>query len=106
MTTWLLITVFTAVILIAGVFIANRHLVGFILLACALLLLLIRWHAANFAYRCPVCENEFEISTFKDLISPHRPATKYLRCPNCGARDWASVLKKPQIPSPGKSGGR
>ncbi len=100
-TTWLLIAVFIAVIFIAGILIASRHPAGFVLLACALLLALVRWHAANFAYRCPVCENEFEISTFKDLISPHTPATKYLRCPKCTNRSWAGVLKKPQtIPPP------
>ena len=93
-TTWLLIAVFTAVIVIAGILLASRHPMGFALLACALLLALVRWHAANFAYRCPACGNEFEISTFKDLISPHTPTTKYLRCPKCTHRSWASVLKK------------
>ena len=92
--TGLLVAVFAGVIVMAGMLVANRHPLGFALLVCALTFLLVRWHASNFAYRCPECANEFEISTFKDLISPHMAATKRLRCPQCGTRSWARALKK------------
>jgi DNA-directed RNA polymerase subunit RPC12/RpoP len=92
--TGLLVTFFTAAIVASAVLIASKRPLGFVLLACSLLLLLVRWHAANFAYQCPACGNEFEISTLQDLISPHMLSTKYLRCPACGKRDWTSILKK------------
>jgi DNA-directed RNA polymerase subunit RPC12/RpoP len=59
-----------------------------------IMLLLVRWHAKNTAYRCRVCGHEFEISTGTDLISPHLPEKKYLRCPQCGKRSWKTVLVK------------
>ena len=58
------------------------------------LFLLVRWHAKNTAYRCRVCGHEFEISTGTDLMSPHVPEKKYLKCPQCGKRSWATVLVK------------
>jgi DNA-directed RNA polymerase subunit RPC12/RpoP len=58
------------------------------------LFLLVRWHARSTAYRCPVCGNEFEISTLTDLASPHAFGKKYLKCPRCGNRRWMQVLIK------------
>ena len=58
------------------------------------LFLLVRWHANSTAYRCPACEHEFELSVFTDLVSPHVPDKKYLKCPQCGKRNWATVLMK------------
>jgi DNA-directed RNA polymerase subunit RPC12/RpoP len=58
------------------------------------LFLLVRWHAGNTAYRCPACKHEFEISVFTDFVSPHVPDKKYLQCPQCGKRNWATVLMK------------
>jgi hypothetical protein len=56
--------------------------------------LLVRWHADNTAYRCPVCGHAFEISVFTDFTSPQVPNRKLLKCPQCGRRDWAAVLMK------------
>lgn len=70
------------------------------ILAVAGMLLLVRWHAWNSLYRCPDrrCANEFEISTWIDLLSPQWPTRgggrKYLKCPRCGSRGWAHVLPK------------
>ncbi|MCJ7617108.1 MAG: hypothetical protein MUO43_11295 [Desulfobacterales bacterium] len=58
------------------------------------LFLLVRWHAGSTAYRCPACEHEFEISVFTDFVSPQVPDKKYLKCPQCGKRNWATVLMK------------
>ena len=58
------------------------------------LFLLVRWHANSTAYRCPECGHEFEISVLTDFISPHTPNKKYLKCPQCGKRKWATVLMK------------
>ena len=59
--------------------------------------LLIRWHAKNTAYRCRNCGHEFEISIFTDAISPHGPrggGWTYLKCPRCGTRTRAEMLRK------------
>ncbi len=56
--------------------------------------LLVRWHANSTAYRCSACSSEFEISVLTDLVSPHWGSRKYLRCPECGRRDWATILMK------------
>ena len=56
--------------------------------------LLVRWHANSTAYRCPVCGHEFEISVLTDFISPHTTSKKFLKCPQCGKRKWATVLLK------------
>ena len=58
------------------------------------LFLLVRWHAKSTAYRCPACDHEFEISAFTDLASLQVPDKKYLKCPQCGKRNWATVLMK------------
>ena len=84
----------SALLISAAFFLAPKSLAGFVLLACVLLGLLIRWHAANFAYRCEACGHEFEITALQDAISPHMLETKYLRCPKCRARTWACCLRK------------
>jgi DNA-directed RNA polymerase subunit RPC12/RpoP len=58
------------------------------------LFLLVRWHAKVTAYRCPACGYEFEISVLTDFASLQVPDKKYLKCPRCGKRDWATVLMK------------
>ena len=58
------------------------------------LYLLVRRHAKSTAYRCPACRHEFEISVLSDLASPQLPGKKYLQCPQCGKRNWATVLMK------------
>ena len=61
------------------------------------LFLLVRWHANSTAYRCPACGHEFEISTLTDFISPHTTSKKFLKCPQCGKRKWATVLMKKDL---------
>jgi DNA-directed RNA polymerase subunit RPC12/RpoP len=92
--TGFVLVVFTAALAIGAFRFGNTHPAGFALLACVMLLGLVGWHAASSAYRCAECGTEFEISTLRDLVSPHSPTSKYLRCPRCGKRDWASALKK------------
>ncbi len=69
-----------------------------LILIAGSLFLLVRWHAKNFAYRCPKCGHEFEISTSRDFISPHGSSKsigwKYLKCPKCHERSRATVLRK------------
>ena len=92
LTAWLFVGSFTGFILIG--WITRMEPLGFAVMASAALLLLVRWHSINFAYRCRECANKFEVSSLENLLSPNMITTKYLRCPKCGTRGWASVLKK------------
>ena len=70
----------------------------FLLLALGSLYILVRWHNQTFGYRCKNCGHEFEISTFRNFISPHGidmlGGWKYLKCPQCGSRTRARVIRK------------
>lgn len=56
-------------------------------------LLLVIWHTKNFAYRCPACGEVFEVSTLENFLSPSSINKKYLKCPKCGKRGWAEILR-------------
>jgi len=58
------------------------------------LLLLVGWVNRHFGYRCRSCGHDFEISLFVNLVSPHGMGWKYLKCPDCGRRTRAKVLRK------------
>ena len=92
------IAVFTIIIAMGAIFLLSKFLYLWLILVAISLFLLVRWHAKNTAYRCSKCRHEFEISTFKDFISPHGPSKsggwKYLKCPKCHERSKATVLRK------------
>jgi len=98
------ISAFISVIVVGAVFLIPINSIGIIfwlILVGEGLFLLVRWHAKTFAYRCPKCRHEFEISTFTDFISPHGISKsggwkgwKYLKCPKCHERSRAIVIKK------------
>ncbi len=92
--TGLMIGVFTAAIVLGAYLFGESHPFVLALLVCAMLLVLVRWHAATSACECPKCGHQFEVSTRQDLVSPHSLTTKYLCCPKCRERDWARVLRK------------
>lgn len=61
--------------------------------------LLVNWHSDNFKYKCKNCGNYFEISAFRDFISPHGITRdgggwKYLKCPKCKKRSRAVIVEK------------
>ena len=91
--TGLMIASFTATIVLGAYLFGQSHPFGLALLACAMLLLLVRWHAATSAYECPKCRHQFEVSTLQDFVSPHMLTAKYLRCPKCRQQDWARLLR-------------
>jgi len=91
--------------IIGGAFFIGKVLgspLGFMLWLLLLtvgLLSLVNWHTRTFAYRCPKCGHEFEISTLRNLVSPHGPSRrgggwKLLRCPECKRLGFADVLGK------------
>jgi DNA-directed RNA polymerase subunit RPC12/RpoP len=58
------------------------------------LLLVIETHVRAGGYRCGKCGHEFQINALQDLIGPHTLAKKYVKCPQCGKRSWATVLRR------------
>lgn len=95
---WYILLTFVVIVASAIILIPVAWPVGFVAWLTAFvsgsLFLLVRWHAHNTAYRCPVCGHEFEISVFTDFISPQVLDGKYLRCPQCRKRNRATVLMK------------
>ena len=92
------VAVFVAVIIVWAIFLLSGYWYIWLILVIGSLFLLVRWHAKKFAYRCPKCGHEFEISTFTNFISPHGLSKsggwKYLKCPKCHERLRATVIKK------------
>jgi hypothetical protein len=78
---------------------------GLVVVAAAFFLL-VGWHARTFAYRCRHCDNEFEISTLLDLVSPTRldgwwgGGWKLLRCPRCHRWTRATVIRRSAMSTP------
>jgi DNA-directed RNA polymerase subunit RPC12/RpoP len=60
------------------------------------LVLIVNWHTQSYAYRCRICEDEFEISFLANLLAPHgidkKGAWSWLKCPHCGKRNKATVI--------------
>jgi uncharacterized C2H2 Zn-finger protein len=69
-----------------------------VIIVVASLLVVVKWHAGNTVYRCPECDQLFNISTVTDLVSPHGLGRgggwKLLTCPNCGSHVRARVYMK------------
>jgi DNA-directed RNA polymerase subunit RPC12/RpoP len=63
-----------------------------LVVVAATLFLLVRWHSSSTVYHCAACGHDFVISTWTDLMAPHKPGAKLLTCPECGTRDWTEVL--------------
>lgn len=63
---------------------------GYVIGGCIVVLPLVIWHAHTHSYICKNCGHIFSISTFKDLISPHR----LLKCPSCNKWAWQKEIKK------------
>ncbi|MCC4767178.1 hypothetical protein FXW07_11250 [Methanosarcina sp. DH1] len=84
---------FIAVIMISSVFLLASYWYLWIMIIAGVLFLLVVWHTKNFAYLCPGCGEVFEVSTLEDFISPNGVNKKYLRCPRCGKRAWADILR-------------
>lgn len=55
------------------------------------------WHTNRYAYQCLHCNQIFEISVWKNLISPHgidsQGGWTLLKCPHCGRWSQARILK-------------
>ncbi len=96
--TILFISIFVAVIVIGAILLVPEYIYVWLVLVIFGVAIIVKWHASNFAYRCPRCGNEFEISFWKDFLSPHGPSKnggwKYLKCPKCQNKSRATLLRK------------
>jgi DNA-directed RNA polymerase subunit RPC12/RpoP len=52
----------------------------------------------DYGARCANCGNEFELSFTREVLAPHgggrSGSWQYVKCPNCGKRTRALVVKK------------
>lgn len=90
----LVIAALVVVIVIGAVFMIPDYWYGFIILVvavmCAVIIIVIR-EQGPVVFKCPKCGQEFEISAFKNVMSPHGVSKKegkwyewkYLECPVC-----------------------
>jgi DNA-directed RNA polymerase subunit RPC12/RpoP len=90
--------IFVLIFISGAIFLLPTHFWLWLILVSGVLFLLVGWHAKTFAYRCPRCGHEFEVSLLLDFISPHGPSKdggwKYLKCPKCQRRSRALVIKR------------
>jgi len=95
---WITIVVYIAVLVgvitIGAIFLIPNYFYVWLIPMIGGLLLFVRWHVKNFAYRCSKCGHEFEISIFAYFITPHGPGWKYLKCPKCHKRSKATMIKR------------
>lgn len=61
--------------------------------------------AAGTIYECPACGHRFDIEPGTDVISPHYPGAKRLRCPKCGKVEWARSVKRGATTRPNADSG-
>jgi Bacteriophage tail assembly protein len=80
-------------IMISLFFLLPEHWYLWLAITFGIFALLAAWHAKRFSYLCPGCGEVFKVSRFDDLISPNGVNKKYLRCPRCGRRTWADILR-------------
>jgi len=96
--TLIYITLYLTVIGFTAIYLLLSYWYIWITLTAVGLVILISWHAKATAYHCPICNQEFEISTLKDFFSPHgvnrSGAWKYLKCPNCSNRSRMEIFVK------------
>lgn len=90
----LIIVALVVVLTIGAVFLIPDYWYGFVILVVVVIffviILVIREQGAA-VFKCPTCGQEFEISAFKNVMSPHGVSKKegkwyewkYLECPMC-----------------------
>ncbi len=100
--TGLRVVVFVAVVAAGAYFLLPIYWYVWAALVLGALLLLVSWHSRTFAYRCPECQSEFEVSALVDFVSPQGVGRdeqgrvsgwKLLRCPVCRRFRKALVVR-------------
>ncbi len=97
--------VFVAVVVVGAYLLLPAYWYVWAVLVAVGLLLLVTWHARTFAYHCPNCGGEFEVSALVDFVSPQGVSRdsegrvigwKLLRCPSCHRFVRATVVRPAQ----------
>ncbi|WP_048050741.1 hypothetical protein [Methanosarcina soligelidi] len=91
--TALVLFLFITVMVFSSIFLRPGCWYLLILIIITGTLLLVNWHTKNFAYLCPICGRVFEVSTLENFLGPDRVNKKFLKCPKCGKRSWAQILR-------------
>ena len=91
--TALVLFAFIALIVVSSVFLLPSYWYLWLIIIAGSLALLVAWHARNFAYLCPGCGEVFEVTALEDFLGPNGGNKKYLKCPKCGKRAWADILR-------------
>ena len=102
----LLVIAALVVVLVIGAFaLLPDYWYGFIILVvaaiCVIIIIVIRAQGPT-VFKCPKCGHEFEISAFKNAMSPHGVSKKegkwfewkYLECPVCHEKARMFPVKK------------
>jgi DNA-directed RNA polymerase subunit RPC12/RpoP len=88
----LLLLLFIVMITLSSVFLLLNHWYLWMAVVFGSTLLIVVWHTKKFAYRCPNCNEVFEISVIDNFLGPNHITKKYLKCPKCGNRGWAQIM--------------
>jgi DNA-directed RNA polymerase subunit RPC12/RpoP len=98
-----LISLAISAIAVGAIFLMLAYWYIWLLIVALIVLLLVRWHAKTYGYRCTKCGEEFGVSLLTELVSPHGISISkeghsygwyYLKCPKCGQSSKAIVIKK------------
>jgi DNA-directed RNA polymerase subunit RPC12/RpoP len=82
------------VVVLAGIF-SPRLGVGLACLAAVLaVLLLCRWMASAWGYRCPDCNEMFQLTLLAQFTAVNMGDERNVRCPKCGKRHWIKPVRR------------
>jgi predicted RNA-binding Zn-ribbon protein involved in translation (DUF1610 family) len=85
--------IYVATLVLFSVLLLPDYWYFWLLIVLAGLAVLVAWHAKNFAYMCPKCSEVFEASALEDFLGPNGLNKKYMKCPKCGKRAWAKIMR-------------
>lgn len=81
--------------IIVGALLCPRIGIGlFLAIVLIAVLLLLRWLARAWGYRCSECGGLFQLTILGQFTALNMGDERSVRCPHCGKRNWAKVLRK------------
>jgi DNA-directed RNA polymerase subunit RPC12/RpoP len=80
-------------VVITGIF-APRIGAGWFFAAVLIaLLFLLRWLARAWGYRCPQCNQLFQLTMLGQFTAVNMGDERNVRCPRCGKRSWIKPFR-------------
>jgi len=86
------ILLFILMITLSSVFMLPKYWHLWMMMTIGSIYLILTWHTKNFAYRCPNCNEIFEILFTDNFLGPNNITKKYLKCPKCEKGGWAQIM--------------